>query len=1120
MNTTETYIKFLEQKLKKAYRKNGLLNACKGLTVFFAYAVLIILVLTGLEYLGNFSSTVRTAFFWFGIIALGGGFVYLVILPLWKAFKPLVRKDYLNTAAETGKFLHGPDDELFNTLQIYYDKNELFSGQLIDNAVISVYRKIKNIDLGNFYGINLLKKHFRISGISAVFFLLLFLFLPGLFQAAYRIINYERNFTPPAPFTFIIQPGDTTITKNENIFIRIKTKGKTPEFILFKKKSVEETGFSDKIIKPDSTNIFTVKLNDVKSSLEYFAEAENIKSKIFNIKVINRPLLGDLEMEIVPPAYSKLPVEILKDNGNITALPGTKVNVSLNASQPLDSAKIIFDSGKTVNLKTKNNSATGKFVIHKDTGYYFSLTDTNGISNENPIKYSIKTLFDEYPVIKVVLPGKNVTLPEDDKLPLAVKIKDDYGLTKLFLKYRLSSSEFKKTKKEFSKFEIVINKNMTEDDVYYLWNLFPLRLAANDVISYYFEVFDNDNINGPKSAKSKIYTVRVPTLDELFTQAEETQLNAEKELMETLKEAEKIKDELKNLNYELKKKQKRISWEEKNKLEKTLEKFEKLNDKISDIKKKMQNMQSELNKNNLLSKETMEKYMELQKLLDEMNSEEMKKALEKMQEALQKMMRNDVQNSLDKLSLNEEMFKKSVERTLKLLKRIQIEQKVDELVKRTEEIFKKQNELKNETGKNEKDKSDELSKKQNEITKDLERLEKEMQKLKEKMGEFKDMPNEDLEKMMKEFAGQKNQQLSEKAKSDLDKKEMMKALQTQNKISQNMREMSDRMQQMKSNLQRKSQMQTLAEMIKITSDLVSLSKEEEKLKNETSQIQTSSPGLDKKAERQFELQNDVNKILKQMSALSEKTFAITPEMGRALGSAKSDMQKAISALQSRNGTIASIHQKNAMQELNKAATLMNASIQQMMNGGSGGGMISLMQQMQQLSQQQMQLNQMTQMLNNGNLSMEQQAQLQRLAQQQAMIQKSLEELNKEAEQAGESKKLTANLEKILDEMKEVVSNLETQKINDELINKQKHILSKLLDAQRSINERDYEKKRISRAGKDFQLKTPPELIFNENEGKDLLREELIKAVNEGYSKDYEDLIRKYYEALEKENQSK
>ncbi|MDH7603911.1 MAG: ArsR family transcriptional regulator, partial [Melioribacter sp.] len=36
------------------------------------------------------------------------------------------------------------------------------------------------------------------------------------------------------------------------------------------------------------------------------------------------------------------------------------------------------------------------------------------------------------------------------------------------------------------------------------------------------------------------------------------------------------------------------------------------------------------------------------------------------------------------------------------------------------------------------------------------------------------------------------------------------------------------------------------------------------------------------------------------------------------------------------------------------------------------------------------------------------------------------------------------------------------------------------------------------------------------ERKNKIRDELQKAMNEGYKKDYEDLIRKYFEALEKE----
>jgi hypothetical protein len=199
--------------------------------------------------------------------------------------------------------------------------------------------------------------------------------------------------------------------------------------------------------------------------------------------------------------------------------------------------------------------------------------------------------------------------------------------------------------------------------------------------------------------------------------------------------------------------------------------------------------------------------------------------------------------------------------------------------------------------------------------------------------------------------------------------------------------------------------------------------------------------------------------------------------------------------------------------------MMKGSMESMMQGGQGGGMMSLMQQLQQMSGQQMNLNNMTQMLQQmqqGQLSPQQQAQLQRLAQQQDVIRKSLDQLNKEAKQSGESKKIPANLEDIMHQMQEVVTDMNTQKLDDDLIQKQEKILSKLLDAQKSINERDFEKQRESNTGKNIVGKPPAELNLTTEEGKDKLRDELNKAVREGYSKDYEELIRKYYEALQKE----
>ncbi len=114
-------------------------------------------------------------------------------------------------------------------------------------------------------------------------------------------------------------------------------------------------------------------------------------------------------------------------------------------------------------------------------------------------------------------------------------------LQNLLINYRLSYSKFSKVQDKFNSIEIPINKNETESDINYIWNLTKLGLSAEDVVTYYFEVFDNDNVSGPKSAKSSTFDVRVPSLEEILTRADDTHQEAVQDFKQTLKDAQELK---------------------------------------------------------------------------------------------------------------------------------------------------------------------------------------------------------------------------------------------------------------------------------------------------------------------------------------------------------------------------------------------------------------------------------------------------------------------------------------------------------------------------------------------------------------------------------------------------
>ena len=148
--------------------------------------------------------------------------------------------------------------------------------------------------------------------------------------------------------------------------------------------------------------------------------------------------------------------------------------------------------------------------------------------------------------------------------------------------------------------------------------------------------------------------------------------------------------------------------------------------------------------------------------------------------------------------------------------------------------------------------------------------------------------------------------------------------------------------------------------------------------------------------------------------------------------------------------------------------------------------------------------------NSGTFSMSQQGELARMAAQQDALRKSLEQLNSEM---GNRSDVLGRMDNIADEMKKVVEDMQKMNYSAKTIQRQQNILSRMLDAQKSVRERKYSKKRKAEVGKQYARKSPSNLQESVNERKARLRKELKRALEEGYSIDYEKLIEEYFKNL-------
>jgi hypothetical protein len=223
------------------------------------------------------------------------------------------------------------------------------------------------------------------------------------------------------------------------------------------------------------------------------------------------------------------------------------------------------------------------------------------------------------------------------------------------------------------------------------------------------------------------------------------------------------------------------------------------------------------------------------------------------------------------------------------------------------------------------------------------------------------------------------------------------------------------------------------------------------MKNTTGELDRNSPLFREEASRQMDAMVDLGRVIDRLAAVAQKSFGITPEMGKAIGDAMNQMNEAMKSLEQRNGSSAASLQEGAMGSLNEAAQQVQASMSAMMQGGGQGmGMGALMQRMQGLTSMQQGINRGTRHL--GGMSQREAAELGRLAGEQGAVRKSLEQLAREASQSGDMSKLLGDLNSIAQEMREVQTDLAQGNIRNETLRKQERILSRMLDSQRSMRE--------------------------------------------------------------------
>jgi hypothetical protein len=1095
----------------KKYYLNNLLRGLifLGAGLFSAY-----ITITLLEYFGNFNTLLRTLLFYAFILLNFTLLVWLVIPSLFAYFNLSKTLTHDQAAEIIGQHFGEVRDKLLNTLQLkkQAEANEQHR-QLIEASINQKINTLNPVSFPSAINLKHNNRYLKWVALPVIVILIIAFTAPAvLTESTRRLIHHNEHFVPAAPFKFIVLNSNLSTLQGSDFKVDLKLEGdKFPANIYI------ETGNNKFKLDKENLSRFHYLFTNLQQNTAFRFTANGYSSPLYQIKVDLKPSLLHFDVELNYPAYLHKRAEKLDNAGDLTVPAGTTIKWLL---QTQNADKLQF----TLNKRTQELAASNSGVFtHTElvlSNSLYSILPLNGNALlGDASNYHINIIADEMPAINVQEKQDSVSTKA---LYFTGDVKDDHGFSSLIFHYSTASPG--KAGKASNR-AVKIDLKTTQASFFYYWDLKELNIKPGDQVNYYFEVADNDAVLGPKRVRSAERTLQMPTEKELNQQLNANTQAVKQKMLSAIKLAAQVERDAQKLNQLLLNKN-NLSFEEKKQVEDLLRKKAELNELVKEVQAENKKDQFERQEIQPQSPELQEKQKEMENLFNQVLDEKTQEMLKKLQEMLQKEQKDGTRSELSKMQNDNKSLKKELDRMLELYKQLDFEQKLNQNINQLNKLAQQQQKLAEQTQQPGADKQ-QLQKEQQQLQQDFQDVKKSMQEL--------DKANQQLEQKnnfsKQDKEAQSVEKQMEKSSEQLQKNDRPKAAQSQNEAAKAMQQMAQKMQQDEQEGEQKENMvnaQQLRELLKV---LVTSSFEQEKVMQTFRGMSANDPAYVATAQRQKDIKDNLKTAEDTLYALSRRIPQIQATVNQEVTSINDQIDKALDNLGDRRTAEANRNQQYAMTSMNNLALMLNEALdrlQDAMNKGSGKGGKKKSQSLSQLSQMQQQLNknmqkmrdQMQQQGNQGQSAKkpggEQNGQggglseqMARMARQQQSIRQQLQQLSRKQNKDGTGK--LGNLDKISKEMEQTETDLVNKKITEESLKRQQQIQTRLLEAEKAEQEREQDKQRESRAGKN----TPPGYIkaLQNYEQLKAKQVEQIHTVPSALNLYYKQKIKRYFEQL-------
>ncbi len=873
---------------------------------------------------------------------------------------------------------------------------------------------------------------------------------------------------------------------------------------------------------------YSFTLKGLQEDQEYKVVVADRASSTWRAVVNQPPRAVAFRMNYTFPDYTGLPPQRnVSASGDIAALKGASVELEISANRDLAGARMDFGGSagaggdnpdeaagsRSIEMTpTADRAFLAAFRLMEEDKYKVGFVEKGGRERSDPRTFKITPLPDHPPMVRIVSPGRSVDLSSEMTVDVSAYAADDYGISEMRLVHFRDGAEESRL--------ILSSYSGAPRELYesHEWDLTELGLLPGEVVYYCVEVFDNDTVSGPKAGRSEVHSARFPTMAEIYERVDEGYEEGIEDLADQLRRGRELKEKLEEISRELKSSGE-LSWEQRQSVKGALSDREKLTEAAKEIAESLNEVVKKMGGSDLVDEEVVDKIMEIQRLLSEITDPELKESMEKLNEAVSEVDKEELAKAMEKLEMDHEKLLKNLDKTIELLKRLKAEEQMRAVRERIEDLKRQQDNINSSLEKDDPagDDLERLSRDEEQVKEGLEGLESSLSDLQQALAEIDAQASAEMEKQAQEASEEGLQGEAQKAADRMKSGSPQGAIQPGKNVSKGLSSMSEQMQSCMDSM-RQRQTQEMAEKLgKAARDLVFLSKGQEAM---VSSSDAESPQA--LARSQFQLHSGAAQVADDLEEVIRSSFSLSRRLGMELGDALHKMESATSAFETGRKQAGLATSWEAVPSLNKAALQLMKASQSMTSMSlsscqSPSGQDAARQEMMKLCGMQREVNAGTQGLvkklseEGGRLQRSTQEQLANLAARQEMIRKGMKEVSGEL---GDRKDVLGRLDELAEEMKKVIGDMENENVDRKTVRRQQQILSRLLDAQRSIRRRDTDNERISRVGMDDPDRLPPGAIPPELlDAADKMRSDVLQGKADPIPSAYRRLVDEYFRVI-------